>query len=80
MKFRTIGATCAAFAFWMVMPATAGDSKVESVSKNFAAPITNIPGKSLVAVEVNYAPGQTSVPQGPGRLRVQDEAASSAGS
>ena len=62
MKFRIIAATCAAFAFGMVAPASARDGKAETVTKNFAAAIPNIPGKSLIAVEVNYAPGQASVP------------------
>jgi quercetin dioxygenase-like cupin family protein len=62
MNFRIIAATCAAFAFWMVAPASARDGKAESVTKNFTAAIPNIPGKSLTAVEVNYAPGQASAP------------------
>ena len=62
MKFRIIAATCATFAFWMVAPAFARDGKSESVTTNFTAAIPNIPGKSLIAVEVNYAPGQASVP------------------
>ena len=62
MKFRIIAATCAAFAFWVAAPASARDGNVKSVTKNFAAAIPNIPGKSLIAVEVNYAPGQASVP------------------
>ncbi|MET4210888.1 quercetin dioxygenase-like cupin family protein [Bradyrhizobium sp. LA2.1] len=28
--------------------------------KNFEAPIPNIPGKSLIALEVNYGPGEAS--------------------
>ena len=62
MKFRIIAATCATFAFWMVAPAFARDGKSESVTTNFTAAIPNIPGKSLIAVEVNYAPGQASPP------------------
>jgi quercetin dioxygenase-like cupin family protein len=34
----------------------------ESVKPNFSQPITNIPGKSVVAVEVDYAPGGASQP------------------
>lgn len=57
MKIRTIiAATCAAFAFLMV----AHDSEAQTVTKNFDAPILNIPGKSLLAVEVEYAPGAAS--------------------
>ena len=62
MKFRIIAATCVAFAFWMAAPASARDGKAESVTNNFTAAIPNIPGKSLTAVEVNYAPGQASPP------------------
>jgi quercetin dioxygenase-like cupin family protein len=53
MKFRIIAATCAALAFWMVGPASAA---------LFNEVIPNIPGKSLIAAEVNYAPGQASPP------------------
>jgi quercetin dioxygenase-like cupin family protein len=54
MKFRIIAATCAAFAFWMAGPASAGPI--------FNGIIPNIPGKSLIASEVNYAPGQADPP------------------
>lgn len=54
MKFRMIAATCTALAFWMVCPASAGPV--------FNGVIPNIPGKSLIAAEVNYAPGQGSPP------------------
>ena len=48
MKIRTIiAATCA---------------DAETVTRNFEAAIPNIPGKSLLAVEVDYAPGAASVP------------------
>lgn len=33
-----------------------------TVTQNFAAPIPNIPGKSLIAVEVEFAPGQVGAP------------------
>lgn len=62
MKYHIIAAICAACALWTVAPASAHDGKAETVTKNFAAPIPNIPGKSLIAVEVNYAPGQASQP------------------
>ena len=52
MKIGTIiAATCAALTFAMAGPIDAYDSE---------AP--NIPGKSLIAVEVDYAPGAASVP------------------
>jgi quercetin dioxygenase-like cupin family protein len=54
MKFRLIAATCAALAFWMVGPASAAPI--------FNEVIPNIPGKSLITAEVNYAPGQASPP------------------
>ncbi|WGS19957.1 MULTISPECIES: cupin domain-containing protein [unclassified Bradyrhizobium] len=57
MKIRTIiAATCAAFAFSMA----AQNSEAQTVTKNFEASIPNIPGKSLIAVEVDYAPGAAS--------------------
>ena len=59
MKIRTIiAATCAAFAFAMA----AHDSNAQTVKKNFEAAIPNMPGKSLIAVEVDYAPGAASAP------------------
>ena len=54
MKFRVIAATCAAIAFWMVGPASA--------DQVFNEVIPNIPGKSLIANEVIYAPGQATPP------------------
>ena len=61
MKIRTItAATCTALAISMAGPIYAHDSKAETVTKNFEAPILNIPGKSLLAVEVDYAPGAAS--------------------
>lgn len=35
-------------------------AEAETVTKNFEATIPNIPGKSLIAVEVDYAPGAAS--------------------
>ena len=62
MKIQTITATCAALAISMAGPVRAHDSEAETVTKNFEAAIPNIPGKSLVAVEVDYPPGAASVP------------------
>jgi quercetin dioxygenase-like cupin family protein len=42
--------------------AAAHDRDGPTVTKNFDAAIPNIPGKSLIALEVNYAPGASSVP------------------
>jgi quercetin dioxygenase-like cupin family protein len=61
MKIRTIiTATCAALAFSIAGAVFALDGQAETVTKNFAAAIPNIPGKSLIAVEVEYAPGAAS--------------------
>src|ERR1700746_555818 len=56
MKIRTIiVATCGGLAF-------AHDNEAQTVTKNFEAAIPNTPGKSLIAVEVDYAPGAASAP------------------
>ena len=61
MKIRTIIAvTCAALAISMAGPVAAHDGQAETVTKNFEAAIPNISGKSLVAVEVDYAAGAAS--------------------
>ena len=58
MKIRTIiAATCAALAFSIAGPSYAHDSEAETVTKNFEAAIPNIRGKSLIALDVDYAPG-----------------------
>jgi quercetin dioxygenase-like cupin family protein len=44
----------------MTGPIYAHDSEAETVTKNFEATIPNIPGKSLIAVEVDYPPGAAS--------------------
>jgi hypothetical protein len=43
-------------------PVFAHDGEAETVTKNFDAAIPNIPGKSLIAVEVDYVPGAASAP------------------
>jgi quercetin dioxygenase-like cupin family protein len=61
MKMRTIiAATCAALAYSMAGPIYAHDSEAQTITKKFEAAIPNIPGKSLIAVEVDYAPGAAS--------------------
>jgi quercetin dioxygenase-like cupin family protein len=61
MKIRTnIAAACAALAISISGPVSAHGGETETVTKNFEAAIPNIPGKSLVAVEVDYAPGAAS--------------------
>jgi quercetin dioxygenase-like cupin family protein len=63
MKIRAvIGAACAALAFVMAGPICAQDRKPQTVTKKFEAAIPNIPGKSLIALEVDYAPGAASPP------------------
>jgi quercetin dioxygenase-like cupin family protein len=61
MKIQTIiVATCAALAISIAGPVYAQDSAARTVTKKFEAAIPNIPGKSLIAVEVDYAPGAAS--------------------
>jgi quercetin dioxygenase-like cupin family protein len=61
MKMRTIiDPACAALVFSMAFPVFAHDAEAETVTKNFEAAIPNIPGKSMIAVEVDYAPGAAS--------------------
>lgn len=54
-----IHAVFAAIVISIVLPAAA-HSTGETATPNFSQPITNIPGKSLVAVVVDYAPGGAS--------------------
>jgi len=49
---------CAAVAF--AVPAAAHNGQFETVVTKFDQAIPNIPGKSLIAVEVDYAPGAAS--------------------
>lgn len=57
MKIRTIiGAASAAIAIATAAPASAHDVG-DKVTPNFAQAIPNIPGKSLIAVVVDYPPG-----------------------
>ncbi len=44
-----------------LLPATAADTGAQ-VAQAFDQPISNIPGKSLIAVEVSYPPGGRSTP------------------
>ena len=63
MKIQTIvPAACLALALSMTGPVAAHAGQAETVTKNFEAKIPNIPGKSLIALEVNYAPGAVSAP------------------
>ncbi|MCA0023942.1 MULTISPECIES: cupin domain-containing protein [unclassified Mesorhizobium] len=61
MRIRVIfAAACAAIA--IVGPAWARDDQSETVTPKFEQVIPNIPGKSMVVVEVDYAPGAASQP------------------
>ena len=63
MKVRTIVAvTCALLAFAVAEPASAHDGQSETVTPKFDQAVPNIPGKSLVVLEVDYAPGAASPP------------------
>ncbi|WP_423194756.1 cupin domain-containing protein [Cupriavidus sp. H18C2] len=56
---RIVEAVCTAVAFGIALPANAHDT-TETVTPNFQRAIPNIPGKSLIAVVVDYAPGAAS--------------------
>jgi quercetin dioxygenase-like cupin family protein len=60
MNIKSIfGAVCAAIAIAVATPAAAHDPG-EKVTPHFEHAIPNIPGKSLVALIVDYAPGGSS--------------------
>ena len=63
MKIRSIigaaGAACAAVAIAAAVPAAARD-RGETITPHFEQAIPNVPGKSLVALVVDYAPGGAS--------------------
>ena len=46
----------------LLASATSAHAPTETVTPNFSHAVTNIPGKSLVAVEVLYPPGGASLP------------------
>jgi quercetin dioxygenase-like cupin family protein len=63
MKIGVIVAvTCAALAAAAAGPVSARAGQAETVTPKFDQAIANIPGKSLVVVEVDYAPGAASPP------------------
>jgi len=63
LKIRTItAATCATLALSTAGVICANNGEAQTVTKNFEAAIPNIPGKSFVAVQVDYAPGAASPP------------------
>ncbi|QSN64691.1 MULTISPECIES: cupin domain-containing protein [unclassified Caballeronia] len=60
MNMRSImRAACAAMALGIAVPALAHGA-AETVTPNFQHAIPNVPGKSLTAVVVDYAPGAAS--------------------
>ncbi|MFX1765826.1 cupin domain-containing protein [Paraburkholderia sp. A1RI-2L] len=62
MKIRiALGAACAALALSVAAPAIAHDGGA-AVTPNFEHALPNLPGKSLTAVVVDYAPGGASPP------------------
>jgi quercetin dioxygenase-like cupin family protein len=58
-KQSIFGAACVAITIALTLPAAAHDSG-EKVTPTFEHAIPNIPGKSLVALVVDYAPGGAS--------------------
>lgn len=62
MKLRTlVHAASAALAIATAAPAFAHEAD-DKVTPNFEQPIPNIPGKSLIALVVDYPPGGASIP------------------
>jgi len=63
MKFHTLitaAVAAATLCLTVSLPVQAHDAG--TVTPNFSAPIPNLPGKSLIAVEVEFAPGQAGDP------------------
>lgn len=58
----TVAAICATLAFAVAGPASAHGGQTETVTPKFDQAIPNIPGKSLITLEVDYAPGAASAP------------------
>ena len=53
-----VGVACAAVSIATAMPAAAQEG--ETITPHFEQAIPNIPGKSLIAIVVDYAPGGAS--------------------
>jgi len=64
MKMRTKSISALLLATITMAPAAviSATSYNDTIKTNFSHPISNIPGKSLVAVEVSYPPGGASAP------------------
>ena len=56
-----VAAAGAALAVAAAPPVLAHGDLAETVTKVFDQPISNIPGKSMITVEVDYAPGMASL-------------------
>jgi quercetin dioxygenase-like cupin family protein len=62
MSVRNLGSCLLGIAISLQATAAVAHESTESVAPNFSHTITNIPGKSLVAIEVVYPPGGASLP------------------
>ena len=62
MKTKAIFAALLATAALSFTVAASAHAPGETVAPNFSHAISNVPGKSLVAVEVRYPPGGASLP------------------
>jgi quercetin dioxygenase-like cupin family protein len=62
MNSKNLGSCLLGVAISLLATATFSHEPAESVVPNFSHTITNVPGKSLVAVEVTYPPGAASPP------------------
>jgi quercetin dioxygenase-like cupin family protein len=60
VQSRVLATAAAAVAITIAGPAAAHEAHAETVTPKFNQAIPNIPGKSLVVVEVDYAPGAAS--------------------
>jgi hypothetical protein len=61
MNIRNIAAATA-LTFSVASPIYGDVGAAQTTTKKFEAAIPNIPGKSLIALEVDYGPGAASVP------------------
>ena len=62
MRTKSISALLLGTIVTTVAVVATGTSSADTVKTNFSQAIPNIPGKSLVAVEVSYPPGGASAP------------------
>lgn len=62
MKLQRLLSTLAFAAGTGLAGIAAAHGAGDTVKENFSRPITNIPGKSLIALEVLYPPGGASLP------------------